>query len=442
MFICISGLTVDGHDFASGAEKSGAAAIICEKEVHGITIPAIKVKNSRIAFSQIAANFYKNPARHIKLIGVTGTNGKTTVTYLIKAILDYAGYKTGLIGTTHNIIGGKLLSATLTTPDPLEFHQLLNEMRKEKCEYAIMEVSSHSLALDKLYGCTFEVAAFTNLTQDHLDFHKTMQDYFKAKTKLFEISKKSAVNIDDAYGLKLFSQINHSALSFGTNKNAHVRAENINLKANGISFLCSSGGDSAEIVLNIPGGFLVYNALAAISVCLQLGLSLEQIAKGLSLAKGVKGRVEVVPTGRNFTVLIDYAHTPDALENVLDAIRQFAKGRVVLLFGCGGDRDRAKRPIMGKIAIEKADFVIITSDNPRTEPPMQIIDDILTGIRGRKDKYIVIENRFEAIKYAINKAQKNDIILLAGKGHETYQILSDKTINFDERKVVKMCLNS
>lgn len=442
LFICMPGLTVDGHDYALSAQEKGAVVIICEREIEGVSVPCIRVKDARIAFSQIASNFYGNPSKNLKIIGVTGTNGKTTVTHLIKEILDHAGKKTGLIGTTHNMIGEKIMRASMTTPDPMDFHQLLKEMVEEKCEYVIMEVSSHALALNKLFGCNFEIGSFTNLTQDHLDFHKTMEEYFAAKAKLFAMSKKGAVNADDSYGIQLLNQGRCDCLSFGMGENCDVRAVDVSFEATGIRFTCVTGKESSKIKLRIPGSFSVYNALTAISVCLQLGMSLNEIADGLAIAHGVKGRVEVVPTDRDFTILIDYAHTPDALENVLATIRRFATGRIVVLFGCGGDRDKTKRPIMGRIAMDGADSCIITSDNPRSEPPMEIIKDILSGIKGGEEKYIVIENRFEAIKYAIAHAQKDDIILLAGKGHETYQILMDKTIDFDERKVIKMCLNT
>lgn len=438
LYICLSGVNSDGHDFALAAEKSGASAVICERKLEGLTIPQAVVVSSRKAMAIIASNYYGNPSSKLSVIGVTGTNGKTTVTHLIKEILDDAGHRTGLIGTTHNVIADKVYEAHMTTPDPMELHKLFSDMVSEGCDSVIMEVSSHSLQLDKLYGVKFSVGAFTNLTQDHLDFHKTMDAYFEAKCKLFGLSEKAVVNKDDPYGKKIADKID--CISYGCKEKCDVTAMNESFSADGVSFDLSFKGKTYPISLSIPGEFSVYNAMTAFAVCTAAGLDPKDAAEGLCRAKGVKGRVEVVPTGKDFTILIDYAHTPDALENVLKTVKGFAKGRVVAVFGCGGDRDKTKRPIMGNIAAAYADVCIVTSDNPRTEDPDAIIADILEGMKGSEEKTVAVTLREEAIKYAIEHARKDDVIVLAGKGHETYQIFKDKTIHFDEREVVRKYL--
>ena len=438
LYICLVGVTSDGHDFALQAQQSGAAAIVCEREVEGVSIVQAVVESSRKAMSAIAANMHGNPADKMAIIGVTGTNGKTTVTNLVKEILDYAGHTTGLIGTAQNVIGDKVYEAHMTTPDPIELHKLYADMAEAGCDSVIMEVSSHSLYLDKLYGVQFAVGAFTNLTQDHLDFHKTMEAYFEAKCKLFDISDKAVINCDDSYGKKYSEKID--CVTFGCGDKSDIKAENAQFSADGVRFDLVYEGKTYPIDLSIPGEFSVYNAMTAFGICVCAGLSPEKAAEGLCRAKGVKGRVEVVPTGKDFTILIDYAHTPDALENVLKTVKGFAKGRVVAVFGCGGDRDRTKRPIMGSIAGSIADVCIVTSDNPRTEDPDAIIADILEGMKEYKDKIVTVTLREEAIKYAIDHAEKDDVIVLAGKGHETYQIFKDKTIHFDEREVVRKYL--
>ncbi|MDD4688262.1 MAG: UDP-N-acetylmuramoyl-L-alanyl-D-glutamate--2,6-diaminopimelate ligase [Eubacteriales bacterium] len=438
LYICLCGVTSDGHNFAPQAEQSGASAIICEREVEGVTIPQVVVESSRSAMSIIASNFYGNPSNKMSVIGVTGTNGKTTVTHLIKEILDRAGHKTGLIGTANNIIGDKLYEAKMTTPDPLDLHKLYADMVDAGCDTVIMEVSSHSLYFDKLYGVGFTVGAFTNLTQDHLDFHKTMDAYFEAKCKLFDMSKNVVINGDDPYGRSIAHKID--CISYGCKGDYDIMAENTVFSAEGVKFDLKYKGQMHHISLAIPGEFSVYNALTAFGCCVAAGLEASKAAEGLCNAVGVKGRVEVVPTGKDFTILIDYAHTPDALENVLKTVRGFAKGRVVAVFGCGGDRDRTKRPIMGRIATECADVCIVTSDNPRTEDPDAIIQDIIEGMKGSEEKTVAITSREDAIAYAIAHAKPDDVIVLAGKGHETYQIFKDKTIHFDEREVVRKYL--
>ncbi|MDK2798870.1 MAG: UDP-N-acetylmuramoyl-L-alanyl-D-glutamate--2,6-diaminopimelate ligase [Clostridiales bacterium] len=449
LFVCIKGFKVDGHNFISQAIDQGAAAIIVEKEIaEKISIPIVKVKNSRSALAIASATFLDNPSSKFKLIGVTGTNGKTTTTYLIKNILELKGSKVGLIGTNQNMIGDKVLPAERTTPESLELQQLFAEMAENNVDYVVMEVSSHALELNRVDGCNFEIGIFTNITQDHLDFHITMENYLNAKAKLFKQCKIGVINADDSASEHILNTGNCKMITFGIDKEADIQAENILISEKGIKFKVISKKTDVltygeeNIALNIPGRFSVYNALGSIGACLALGVNLQQIQQALKLAKGVPGRAQIVETGRDFTVLIDYAHTPDGLKNILSTVKGFAKGRVVTLMGCGGDRDKTKRPIMGKIAGELSDFCIITSDNPRTEDPVQILNHIEEGIKGTDCPYIVIENRFEAIKYVLENAQKDDVIVLAGKGHETYQILKDRTIDFDEKKIVESILDS
>ncbi len=439
LFICISGFKADGHDFAAEAVEKGAVAILAEHEIEGIGATTVIVKNTRKATSTAAANFYDHPDKKLKLIGITGTNGKTTTTYLVKSVLEHSGKKAGLIGTNQNLIGQTVLPSHHTTPDFIELMELLAAMVKEGAEYAVMEVSSHSLALDRVSACKFEVGAFTNITQDHLDFHKTMENYLEAKSKLFSLCRIGVINndVEAAEYLKDKAKNCEKVITYGKNKAGDVKADNVELCADGVKFDLTYGGETVKISLGIPGEFSVYNALTAISICIGLGFTLSDIAEGISEADGVKGRIEVVKTNTDYTVIIDYAHTPDGLLNIINAIRGFAKGRIVTLFGCGGDRDRTKRPVMGKIAGELSDFCIVTSDNPRSENPGDIIKDILVGIDETDCEYEVVENRFDAIEYALDHAKKDDIILLAGKGHETYQILKDRTIVFDEREIVQ-----
>ncbi|MDK2809921.1 MAG: UDP-N-acetylmuramoyl-L-alanyl-D-glutamate--2,6-diaminopimelate ligase [Petroclostridium sp.] len=440
LFVCIKGFKVDGHEFISQAIGQGAAAVIVEKEVEDVKVPMIKVKNSRRALALISAAFFGNPSSKFKLIGVTGTNGKTTTTYLIKTILEQGGSKVGLIGTNQNMIGDKVLPAERTTPESLELQQLFSDMVKEKVDYVVMEVSSHSLELNRVDGCNFEIGIFTNITQDHLDFHVTMENYLKAKTTLFKRCKKGIINIDDSSSEYILNNGTCEMITFGIDKEADIHAKDIEISEKGVKFDVDTPYGSKFIELGIPGRFSVYNALGSIGACLALGISLEQIQQGLKQAKGVPGRAQIVETGKDFTVLIDYAHTPDGLENILNTVNGFAKGRVVTLFGCGGDRDKTKRPIMGEIAGKLSDFCIITSDNPRTEDPLQILNHIEEGIKKTDCSYVVIENRFEAIKYALENAKKDDVIVLAGKGHETYQILKDRVIHFDEKEIVESIL--
>lgn len=436
VFVCISGFKTDGHDFACQALERGAVAVIAEKNIEETAATTVIVENTRFVLAKMAAAFYDYPYKKFRLIGVTGTNGKTTTTYLVKSILENCGQKVGLIGTNQNMIGTTVIPSHHTTPDSLELMQLFGKMADGSVDAVVMEVSSHSLALDRVAACEFDIGAFTNVTQDHLDFHKTMENYIAAKAQLFRMCSTSVLNADDGAFEKMKSESRGEVISYGVKNPEGLSADNIVYKSTGVEFDASYGGDTVHIELAIPGRFSVYNALTATGCCLAAGLSLEQIAEGLKIAHGVKGRIEVVKTDTDYTVIIDYAHTPDGLLNILNTIRDFAKGRIVTVFGCGGDRDKTKRPKMGKIAGELSDFCIVTSDNPRTEEPGAIINDILEGISKTDCEYIVIENRFEAIEYALDNAKSDDIILLAGKGHETYQILKDRTIVFDEREIV------
>lgn len=445
VFVCIKGYEQDGHRYAKMAEEMGAALIVAEDEVD-VNIPVCYVKDARKTIARMACEFYDNPSKKFKLVGVTGTNGKTTTTYLIKSILEAAGKRVGIIGTNENIIGDKILltkSTTPTTPNALELQKLFSEMVDNEAEYVVMEVSSHALYLDRVFGCAYDVGIFTNLTQDHLDFHGTMENYMNAKAMLFDISEKGAINFDDEYGRKIAQNCrNCDVLTYGINSDADITAKNIDISARGVNFDVSYLGKDYKFNLCIPGKFSVYNALSAISCALGLGFDMETICKGVKNARGVMGRVEVVPTDTDYTVIIDYAHTPDGLENIISAVREYAKGKVITLFGCGGDRDNTKRAVMGEIAGRLSDFTIITSDNPRTEDPEQIIAQIEEGMKKTDGDYTVIVNRREAISYALNNAKAEDVIILAGKGQETYQIIGKEKFDFDERVVVYECLNN
>ena len=443
VFVCIKGFETDGHKFASAAEKNGAALIVAENPVD-VSVPVWYVENSRKEIAEMACKYYDNPSKKFKLIGVTGTNGKTTITYLIKSIVEEAGMLIGVIGTNQNIIGDKVLvtqSTTPTTPNALELQQLFAEMAQSDADGVVMEVSSHALELERVHGCRFDVGVFTNLTRDHLDFHKTMENYLAAKAKLFDISAKGVVNFDDEGGKKIAESAPCDIIKVGLGEGCDLQAENIRITARGTDFDVVYNGEKYPVHIVIPGRFSVYNAICAFGAALQLGIDIPTIIRGLENATGVAGRVEVVPTDTDYTVIIDYAHTPDGLENIIRAVKDFAKGRVITLFGCGGDRDATKRPIMGEIAGKLSDFSIITSDNPRTEDPQAIVNSIEEGMKKTDGKYTVIVDRREAIGYALDHAEMDDVIILAGKGQETYQIIGKEKIDFDERSVVYKHLN-
>lgn len=437
LFVAVRGYESDGHRYIGAAAEKGAACVLCE-EKPSCGIPYILTDNSRLGLAIASSNYFGNPSSEMTMIGVTGTNGKTTTTSLIKSIIEQISHdKVGLIGTNNNMIGSEILHTERTTPESYELQKLFRLMADSGCRYVVMEVSSHALYLDRVGGITFDIGVFSNLTPDHLDFHKTMEEYGKAKALLFKKSRKGIINLDDDYAGMMISAAECPVYTYSADKNeADLAAKNIVLKADGVSFAALTLGTLEKVWLGIPGMFSVYNGLAAMAVVINLGYNISDVAAALGNCKGVVGRAEVVPTGRDFTVIIDYAHTPDALENILKTVRGFAPGRIVVLFGCGGDRDKTKRPVMGKIAGDLADFAIVTSDNPRTEVPSAIIGDILAGMKDCRSPYEVIENRREAIGWALSHAQKDDIIILAGKGHETYQIIGKTKNHFDEREVV------
>lgn len=438
-FVCINGTNMDGHKYAVAAANKGAAAVIAEHNV-GVCSQVI-VPDTKRAYANMCSALYGNPKNSLKLIGVTGTNGKTTTTFLIKNILEQFGKKVGLIGTIHNMICDKVVPTENTTPDAHELHRVFREMVDAGCEYAVMEVSSHALEQERVAGLKFTAGVFTNLTQDHLDYHLTMENYVLAKKKLFSMTDVAVINSDDSWAEKMTDGIPCAVSTYAVeDSSAEYRASDLKYRADGVSFSLENGGRTTEVSVRTPGRFSVYNALAAASCLASLGFDLQETLNYLSKTVGVKGRAEVVETGRDFTVIIDYAHTPDGLENVLKTFNEIKTDRLVVLFGCGGNRDATKRPQMAKIAAELADFCIVTSDNPRTEDPTAIINDILVGMKGTKTPYTVIENRRDAIHYAVKNAQKGDIIVLAGKGHEIYQIIMTEKNHFDEREIVQEAL--
>ena len=445
VFVCIVGFETDGHKYIMSAIEKGAKAVVVQE---GSEIPNIP-SDITVAYSQdtrkmlaaMAANFFDHPEKKLKMIGVTGTNGKTTVTTLIKSILEFEKKNVGLIGTNANYINGKTLDTERTTPESYDLYELLDQMVKEGVEYVIMEVSSHSLDLDRVYGINFLVGAFTNLTQDHLDFHKTMENYKAAKKQLFLVSDTAVINTDDAAGCEYAESVSCPVISYSIDGGATFSAKNIKISARGVIFDMEYQGKVHKVRLGIPGRFSVYNALCALSCVVASGISVESAIEALTFAKGVMGRCETVYTSTDYTVIIDYAHTPDGLENIISTVKEFCEGRVITLFGCGGDRDRTKRPIMGRIAAKLSDYCIITSDNPRTENPKEIIKDIMAGVKDTDCEHTVIENRREAIGYALDFAKRGDCVILAGKGHETYQIIGKTKNHFDEREIIKEFLD-
>lgn len=440
LFVAVPGNRCDGGHYARQAVDRGAVCVVCQSELPP-DLPRVKVRDARLALSRLACRWYGHPSRQLTMLGVTGTNGKTTVTYLLRHILQRSGMKTGLIGTVQNIVGEQTLPAQRTTPDALQIQQLLSAMTKNGCSHAVMEVSSHALDQHRADGIDFAVGIFTNLTEDHLDYHGTMGCYCDAKAKLFQMSRMGVCNADDPWTERLLAGASCPSVYYGIHNPAEVWAEDIFLHARSVDFTVCTARTRTPVHLGVPGRFSVYNALGAIAACGELGIPPEECAAALATFPGVAGRMEVVPTpGKPYTLLIDYAHTPDALENVLKTVRGFAQNRVIAVFGCGGDREREKRPLMGHIAGKLADLTIITSDNPRTEEPMAIIRDILPGIAGAEDKYIVEPDRRGAIALAMGRAAAGDVIVLCGKGHETYQEIGDKTIPMDEREIVRSLL--
>ena len=439
LFVAMAGCETDGHKFIPMALERGAVCVLCQRRPAEEGAYAL-TGDSRAALARVGRNWYGDPAASMKLVGVTGTNGKTTTTYLLKDILERAaGAKVGLIGTNQNMIGDEVVPTERTTPESFELQGLFRRMADAGCTHVVMEVSSHALFLKRVAGVRFAVGIFTNLTQDHLDFHGTMENYCDAKALLFRQSEAGVYNADDPWAKRVLRDAPCPCVSIGEGE-ADLAARNIVLSAEGVSFDAAGGGESVPVHVGIPGGFMVYNALGVLAAARELGVPLAESARVLRVSAHVKGRVEVVPIPWDYTVLIYYAHTPDALENVLASVKDFARGRVVALFGCGGDRDRTKRPRMGAIAQRLADFVIVTSDNPRTEEPGAIIRDILAGMDPAGTPCEVVEDRVEAIRYAMGCAQSGDVIVLAGKGHETYQIVGHEKRHLDEREVVAACV--
>ena len=441
IFVCLSGFEVDGHDFAFKAIESGATVIICEKDIDfdniSDDITILRVEEGRKTLAIMASNFYDHPTKKIKLIGVTGTNGKTTSVYILKSILEKSGEKVGLIGTIANYIGDEKIESSHTTPESLELQKLFKLMVDKGCKYCVMEVSSHALALDRVYGCHFEVGIFTNITRDHLDFHKTFDNYYESKFKLFERSEHAVINVDNNYGYKVLSdleKLGKDVVTYSINEESDYKATDIALDGQNTMFTVN--GTRYEFVL--PGDYNVYNALGTIATAKILGLSEENIKAGL-LDVVVPGRCERVGVKYNlpYELIIDFAHTPDGLKSLLETLRKLTKNRLIAVYGSGGDRDKVKRAEMGRIGSELADLVIITSDNPRKEDPIAILKEISCDIQ--KTNYLAIEDRVEAIRLAMDMAEEGDVV--AGKGHETYQIMPEGKIHFDEREVIANILN-
>ena len=446
LFIAISGFEVDGNDFIDSAISNGAVAIMVQEgtEIKKLNIPEnvtlLMVPNTRYALAICSCNFYDNPSKKIKLIGVTGTKGKTTTTFMIKSILEKQGKKVGLIGTIATYINGKKIEdSSRTTPESDRLQELFALMVKEGVEFVVMEVSSQSLKLDRVAGCDFDIGVFTNFSEDHISpkEHPDMKDYFESKLKLFDMCKYAYTNADDLYGAKVAKLIKTSEVkTYGIDNYCNLLAKDITVTNSYVDFKVKLGTRNDRVKVCIPGRFSVYNALAAISVCSKLGVDTETIKEALEEVR-VPGRSELVSNKKDLVIMIDYAHSPESLENILSAVKSYTPGRVISVFGCGGDRDSGKRPIMGKISGDIADYTIITSDNPRTEEPEKIVKQIEEGIKKTKGKYTCIVDRKEAIKEAIKIASKRDIIVLAGKGHEPYQEINHKTYPFDEREIVK-----
>ena len=446
LFFCIPGTRVDAHQFAPEAVRSGCVALVVDHYLDDEAVRAVTqvlVSSVRGALSYMAAAFNGWPSRRLKLAGITGTKGKTTTSYMLKAILEKAGFKCGLIGTTGNMVGQRRIESHLTTPDPIELQHTLRLMADEGVEVVVMEVSAHAIDMKRLDGMVFDVGCYTNLSQDHLDYFGTMERYFETKKRFFTegLVKEAALNADEATTPGILKDLTVPKITFGICDNADLYARDINPHVDGVSFSIYLHGETVMPVrLKMAGTFNVYNALAAAACALILGVQPAVVAEGLESVASVPGRVEMLQTGTPYRVILDYSHSPDALQNILTTVREFAEGRVIALFGCGGDRDETKRPIMGRIGGELADFCVLTSDNPRSEDPMDILAAIEEGIRPTGRPYRVIENRREAIRFAMEMGGEGDVIVLCGKGHETYQEIQGVRHPFDEKKVVQELL--
>lgn len=436
LFVCINGKSVDGHALAKKAVENGATAILTDRDLQ--ISRQIIVEDTRKAFALIAANFYGNPAKKLKIIGITGTNGKTSTSIYIKDILKNMGVSCGVIGTVKNSWEEFSEESVLTTPEPMQLQKIFYDMVEAGCEYCVMEVSSQALAQHRVHGIHFIASAVTNITPEHLDYHKNMENYIGSKLMLSTMSDCICVNIDDENITQSMGRIGcplttYSALS----DNADYTAKNVVCNESGVKYELVGIDCISRIKTKNLGIFTVYNTLCAASVLLKIGFSIDEIAEAIQKLSTVSGRAEIVDIDAPFTVMIDYAHTPDGLYNILCSLREITKGRIITVFGCGGDRDKSKRCKMGSIAGQYSDIAVVTSDNPRTENPLLIINDILCGMEKSKSKIAVIENRRQAIEFALKKARKGDVVLLAGKGHETYQIIGNSKIHFDEREVVR-----
>ncbi len=449
IFVCIQGEKTDGHNYVTDAVSRGAVAVLAAHTLPDLPqgVSLLVAENTRLTLAALANMWYQFPDRKMRIIGVTGTNGKTTTTHLIKWVLEQQGYATGLVGTIHNVAGKLDTGSTNTTPESLELFALFDEMVKSGCKYGVMEVSSHALKQGRVSACRFAAGVFTNLTQDHLDYHLTFEDYLYSKTKLFAMLKQQTdfpaygvVNLDDHAASNFVNAANVPIWTYGIEEDADVQAKDFHLTASGTELTVSYGGK--EYVAKIPliGKFNIYNALAAVTTLLAEGIAMEDVLSALATAPQVPGRFELVDCGQDFAVVVDYAHTPDGLENVLSTAREITHGRVISVFGCGGDRDKTKRPIMGEIGGRYSDFAIITSDNPRTENPYAILEQVVAGITKVSDRYLVEESRGAAIAKAIAMAESGDLIMIAGKGHENYQLVNGVTLHFDDREEARKYL--
>lgn len=440
VFACIRGEHFDGHSAAAEMLEHGAAAVLVDHDL-GLGDRQILTEDTRALYGKLCAAWFGHPERKMHFVGVTGTNGKTTITNLIKHILTKNGHTVGLIGTIQNEIGSQVVHTDNTTPFVYDLMALYRKMADAGCDYVVMEVSSFGLVQQRIGDTHFDAAVFTNLTQDHLDYHGTMEQYYQAKKLLFSRCDQAVIDTDDSYGERLFGEIACPGISYGSSNQADFYADAIKLRADGTSFWLCCGGKSYPVHLHLTGMFNVSNALAAVAACHALGMPLGRILAALETCTGVRGRCEVIPIDRDFTVICDYAHTPDAVENILRSVKEYTKGRLICLFGCGGNRDATKRPKMAQAAAKYADFLMVTSDNPRDEAPEAIIADILTGLEGSEVPYEVVVDRKEAILRSMQLAQPGDVIVLAGKGHEDYQVLPDGVhIHMDEREIVRECL--
>lgn len=443
LFACIEGYNTDGHIYAMDATFRGASAILAQKEIKSQQVPVLLTPDSRIALSRISANFYGKPTEQMTVFGVTGTNGKTTITYMINHVVEAAGKTCGILGTISYRYGGKTFESVNTTPESCELQRMFREMADEKIQTCVMEVSSHSLSLSRADDIDFDYAVFTNLTPDHMDFHENFTDYFAAKKKLFFMTKRaSAVNVDDSFGKELHKELKDLGKQTAgyslKDRKADFYGTMIHTSETGSTLsVFHAGRELGDLEINIPGVFSCYNALATVGIMTLAGYDFETIKEGMKSLRGVPGRFELVENSKGYVVIVDYAHTPDALEKILKTASEFTKGRLICVFGCGGDRDAKKRPLMGKVVGEYSDYAIITSDNPRNEKPSDINSAIEAGIYETGCNYEIIENRYDAIKKAIQMYQKGDTIMIAGKGHETYQIIGATKTHFDDREVVR-----